>query len=176
MKSHSIKSSHADLPCPCATDCNFHCQDQTFFAHCWHSVRELAESPLRTNLRQVFGCMTLHLTLTGYEPSVPDADANMDMSGTRLLPKMNLTHDDDDTNFHMFDIPLQPSASPKFTSKNSALATLSPAGCDPVRNVHSLVLVPNQTGQNSWQKQKPRKCTCSSWTKTRKIGYNDEKL
>ena len=43
--------------------------------------------------------------------NVPDARANMDTSGARFAPKVNLTRDDVDTNTLMSDIPLQLPAS-----------------------------------------------------------------
>ena len=48
------------------------------------------------------------LTSTGHEPNVlnvPDARANMDTSGARFAPKVNLTRDDVDMNTLMSDIP-----------------------------------------------------------------------
>ena len=50
---------------------------------------------------------------------------------------VDLTHDDDDTNSHMSDIPLQLLASANFPSNNSALVTFSQARSDPVQNVQS---------------------------------------
>ena len=57
----------------------------------------------------------LHQTKTGYEPndsananvSVNTANGEMDTSGERLLPKVDMTHDNDDTISHVSDIPLQ---------------------------------------------------------------------
>ena len=83
----------------------------------------------------------LHLTTTGHEP-----DATVDASGARFAPIVDVTHDDDDTKSHMSDILLQLPASVKYPLNNSVLATLSPAGGDPVRNAHSLQPKPNQTG------------------------------
>ena len=60
------------------------------------------------------GCMTLHPASTGYEPNVPNADANVDTSGARFAPAVDLTHDNDDAKSHMSDIPLQVPASAKF--------------------------------------------------------------
>ena len=40
VKSHSIKSSGAELPCLCAADYTFHYYDLTFFAPCWCIVGE----------------------------------------------------------------------------------------------------------------------------------------
>ena len=67
----------------------------------------LVLSPLRNYTRHVFGRMTLHLTSTGYEPNTSLTKANMDTSGARLVPPVDLTRDDDDTNSRMSDIPLQ---------------------------------------------------------------------
>ena len=71
-------------------------------------------------------------------------------NGVRFVPNVDVTHDDDDTNSHMSD-PSQLPASVHFSLNNWALATLSPAGGDSVRNVHSLQPIPNQTGLNLWQ-------------------------
>ena len=69
----------------------------------------------------MFGCMALHLTSTGYEPNVPNVpnadvstNANMGTSGARFVPTVDSTHDDDDPNSHMSDIPLQLPASAIF--------------------------------------------------------------
>ena len=61
-----IPSSHhlADLPCLRATDYNFHHHNLKFSAPCWFFIGTLGSFPLRTNLREVFGCMTLHITST----------------------------------------------------------------------------------------------------------------
>ena len=77
----------------------------------------------------------------------------MDKSGRFAI--VDLTHDDDDSNFHMSDIPLQLPASANVSSNNSALVTLSQAAGDLVQNVHSLHSTPNRTGANSWQGQYP---------------------
>ena len=68
---------------------------------------------------------------------------------------MDFTHDDDDTNSHVFVIPLQRPASAKVSLNTSALVTLSQAGGDPVRSDHSLQPIPNKTGVNPWQLQYP---------------------
>ena len=83
-----IPSSHhlADLPCLRATDYNFHHHVLKFSAPCWFFIGTLGSFPLRTNLREVFGCTTLHITSTGYEPNVSNADAEMDTSGARFVP------------------------------------------------------------------------------------------
>ena len=70
-KSMSIKSSDADLPSLCATDHNFRHHDLTFSVHCWYLVGELGQSPLHTNMRWLFGCVTPNATSTSYEPNVP---------------------------------------------------------------------------------------------------------
>ena len=72
---------------------------------------------------------------------------------TRYIPIVGLTHDDDDANSHMSDIPLQFPSSAHFPSNNSALVMFSQAGGDPVQNVHSLQPIPNQTGVNPGQLQ-----------------------
>ena len=88
--------------------------------------------------------MTSHQTNTGYEPNV-SANANvsinttnreMDTSGATFVPEVDLTHDDDDTNSHRSDIPLQLPARANSPSNHSALLTFSRAS----------------------------KCACSSWT------------
>ena len=71
-------------------------------------------------------------------PTVLNADANMDTSGAWFVPTVDVTHDDDDALSHMSDVPLQRPASAHFPLNTSALATLSPARSDAVRNVHSL--------------------------------------
>ena len=65
-----------------------------------------------------------------------------------LVPIVDLWHDDDDTNCHVFDIPLQVIASAHVPSNTSALETFSQAGSDTMQNVHSLQPIPNQTGVN----------------------------
>ena len=91
------------------------------------------------------------------------------------------SHDDDedDTIFHMSDIPLQLPASAKFPSNGSALATFSQAGSDPMQNVHSIRPIPSQTRVKPWQSQYldtyPQKCTSSSWTSgTCAVGFTNE--
>ena len=76
-------------------------------------------------------------------------------SGARFVPIVDLTRDDDDTQSHVSDIPLQLPASAHFPSNGSALVTFSQAGSDPVQNVHSLQPTPNQTGVNPVQLQFP---------------------
>ena len=89
--------------------------------------------------------MMIHHSNTGYEPnSVNTMNSEMDASG-RFVPIVDLTRDDDDTTFHMSDIPLQLPAIVHFPSNNSAQVTFSQAGSDPVQNVHSLQPIPNQT-------------------------------
>ena len=88
-------------------------------------------------------------------PTIDTANSEMDASGASFVPMMDLTHDDDDTKSHMSDVPLQGPASAKFPSNISALVSLSQAGSDPVRNVHSLQTIPNQTGVNPWQLHHP---------------------
>ena len=89
-------------------------------------------------------------------PTVLNADANMDTSGAWFVPIVDVTHDDDDAHSHMSDIPLQRPASAHFPLNTSALATLSPARSDAVRNVHGLQPRPNQTGLNPWHLQNPQ--------------------
>ena len=76
---------------------------------------------------------------TGHEPNanvlINSMNSKMGTSGARCVPIVDLTHDDDDTNSHMSDIPLQLPASAHVPSKNSALVTFSQAGSDPVLNV-----------------------------------------
>ena len=113
---------------------------------------------LRSNSRYLSGSMTLHQTDTGYEPnvstnanvSISTANSETDTNEVRFSPFLDLTHDDDDTNSHMSDIPLQLPASSHFPSNNSALVTFSQAGSDPVQNVHSLQPIPSQTRVNLW--------------------------
>ena len=53
--------------------------------------------------------MTLRDTSTGYEPnvSINGVKSEMGTSGARFVPTVDLTRDDDDTNSHMSDVPLQ---------------------------------------------------------------------
>ena len=69
-----------------------------------------------------------------------------------FFPTVGLTISPQDS--HM-SIPLQLPTSANLPSNNSALVTLSQAGGDPVHNVHSLESVPNQTGVNPGQLQRP---------------------
>ena len=98
--------------------------------------------------------MTIHHSNTGYEPnSINTTISEMDTSGARFVPLVDLTHADDDTKSHMSDVPLQLPASANVSSTNSALVTH--AGSDLVPNVHSLQPMPNQTSANLWQSQYP---------------------
>ena len=60
-------------------------------------------------------------------------NSEMDMSGARFVPIGDLTHDDDDANSDMSDIPLQLPASANVWSNNSALVTFSQAGATPCK-------------------------------------------
>ena len=82
-------------------------------------------------------------------------NSEMDTSGARFVSIVGLTHDDVDTNSDVSDISLHFPASANVSSNNSALVTFSQAGCDPVQNVYSLHLIPNQTGVHPWQRQYP---------------------
>ena len=84
--------------------------------------------------------MALLQTYTGYEPNVSISTANgeMNTSGARFVAMVDLTHDDDDTNSHMSNIPLELPASANMSSNSSALVTFSQAGSAFVQNVHSL--------------------------------------
>ena len=95
------------------------------------------------------GSATIHHSNTGYQP-----DSEMDMSG-RFVPMVDLTHDDDGTNVHMSEIPLQLPASAHASPYNSAVVTFPHAEGNLMRNVDSLHPVPNQTGVNPWQLQYP---------------------
>ena len=72
-----------------------------------------------------------------------------------FVPIVHLMHDDDDTNSHLSDIPLQLPASDNVPSNISALVTSSQAGAPPHKNVHSLQPKPHQTRVNPWQLQYP---------------------
>ena len=91
----------------------------------------------------MFGCMTLHRTSIDDEPNdpnVPNADANLDTSGARFVPIVDLS---DDTH------PLQRPGSAHLALSKSR----SHQQGRPVRNVHSLRPIPNQTGLHPWQSQ-----------------------
>ena len=110
------------------------------------------------------GCMTLHPASTGYEPNVPNADANVDTSGARFAPAVDLTHDNDDAKSHMSDIPLQVPASANFfveqlgighalTSRRRPRAKCSQSSTDTKSNrIRSLTITESP------------KCTSSPWT------------
>ena len=103
--------------------------------------------------------MAFHQTNTGDEPnanvSFNTTNSEMDTSGARFVPIVDVTHDDDDTNSHMSDIPLQVPANINIPSNSSAEVTFSQAGSDTVQNVDSIQPIPNQTGVNPWQLQYP---------------------
>ena len=88
--------------------------------------------------------MTIPQSHTGYEPN-----SEFDMAG-RFVPIVELTHNDEDTNSLMSDVPLQLPA-----SAHSAMVTFSQVEGDFMRNIHSLQPIPNQTGVNRWQPQYP---------------------
>ena len=74
-----------------------------------------------------------------------------------LFQIVDFTHDDDDTNSRMSDIPLQlPASANASSSSNAALVTFSQADGDLMRKVHSLHPIPNQTSVNPWQSQNPQ--------------------
>ena len=78
----------------------------------------------------------------------------MDKGGAWFVSIVDLTHGVDDTNSHMFDIPLQLPASAHILSRILTRVTFSEAGSDPVQNVHSQP-IPKQTRVNLWQLQSP---------------------
>ena len=63
----------------------------------------------------------------------------------RFVPRVDITRDREDTNSHMSDFLLQLPASASVSYNNSALATLSQAQGDRMRNVPSLHLISSQT-------------------------------
>ena len=64
---------------------------------------------------------------TGSEPNVPINTMNreIDTSGAKCVPIVDLTHDDDDSYSHMLDIPLQLPANACVSLSNFALVTFS---------------------------------------------------
>ena len=99
----------------------------------------------------------------------------MDMSGW-FVPTVDLTSDDDDTNCHLSDIPLQLPASANVSSNNSALVMFSQAEGDFLRNVPSLHPIPSQTGGKSLavtvSQNVPSGFTSRCWTSRNcSIGY-----
>ena len=64
------------------------------------------------------GRMTINHSNTGSEPN-----SEMDMSG-RFVPLVDFTNEDDETNSHMSDIPLQLFASRNAACNNSALGNV----------------------------------------------------
>ena len=73
------------------------------------------------------GSTTIQHSNTSYEPN-----SGMEMSW-KCVPKVDSTHDDDDTNSHMSAIPLQLPATANDSSNNSVLVTCSQAEGDLMR-------------------------------------------
>ena len=122
--------------------------------------------------------MTSHQTNTGYEPnastianvSVSTASSEMDTSGARFVPTVDVTHNDDDTNSHVSDIWLQLPASAHFPSKISALVTFPQAGRKGMQNVQPADTKSDRS--ESLAITASSKCTCRSWTsRSGSIGY-----
>ena len=82
------------------------------------------------------GSMTVLHSNTGYEPN-----SETDMSG-RFVAIVDITHDDDEANSHMSDIPLQLLASAHVFIYQFCLVTFSQAEGDLMRNVPSLHPMP----------------------------------
>ena len=72
--------------------------------------------------------MHLQQSNTRYEPN-----SEFDMAG-RFVPKVDVTHDDEDTKFSHADFPLQLPASANAAFENWALVTFSQVEGDVVRN------------------------------------------
>ena len=167
-KSQSIKSSDADLPSLCATDHDFRHHDLTFSVHCWYLVGELGQSPLHTNMRWVFGCVTPNATSTSYEPNVPTPTPIWIRTEQHVIQwwiwHMTMSTRNQSCLAFRCNFP-QMSLSPL---NNSAVVMFSPTRRGHVRNIHksssdteskkieSLAL----TERNYIHS----KCTCSSWT------------
>ena len=65
------------------------------------------------------------------EMNIPQRDTgnepNSEIVAGRFVPIVDLTHDDEDANFHMYHIPLQRPASAHVSSDPSACVTFSQA-------------------------------------------------
>ena len=85
----------------------------------------------------------------------------------RCIPKVILTHDDDDTNSHVRHH-VSASRECKCFVKQFYIGNVLTSWSDPMQNGHSLQPIPNQTSANPWELQYsvtyPQKCACSSWT------------
>ena len=82
-------------------------------------------------------------------------NSEMDTSGARFVPMVAFTHNDDGTNSHKSDIPLQLPASANVPSNTSALGSQSPTDTKSDWNEPLAIAVSRCI---------PSKCTCSSWT------------
>ena len=74
----------------------------------------------------------------------------------KFVSIVDLTHDDEDTHSHMFDVPLQLPASANAASNYSALGTFSQVEGDLMRNDPSFHPMPSQTGVHPWQLRYPK--------------------
>ena len=105
--------------------------------------------------------LLFHRLTQVYEPK-----SVIDMAG-RFVPTVDSTHDDEDNNSHLSDIPLQRPARENVSS-NSASETFSQVEGDVMRNVPRLHPMPSKIGLNPWQIQYPSTYspgfTGSSWT------------
>ena len=125
-------------------------------------------TPLHLRNKSRCRLAALHHTNTGNEHPVNTVNSEMDTSRARFVPVEDLTHDDDGTNSHMSDIPLQLPASAHFPSNITALVTFSQAWSDLVQHCSQS---PTDT-QLDWSESLAMtvscyvssKCTCSSWT------------
>ena len=96
--------------------------------------------------------MTLHQT----QVLSPTPTSLSTLWTAKLIAQVvDMTHDDDDANSHMSDIPLLLPASANISSNNSAVVTFSQVGSDLLQNVHSLQPIQIQTRVNPWQLRYP---------------------
>ena len=131
----------ADLPYLCATETT---------STTWTSWNQFAHMLFEYN-SSLSGGMTIHQKKnTRYEPS-----SELDMAG-KCVPIVDLTHDDEDTHSHMFDVPLQLPASANAASNYSALGTFWQVEGDLMRNASSFHPMPSQTGVHPWQLRYPK--------------------
>ena len=112
------------------------------------------------------GSLTIDHSSAACEPDAINKE--MDMSG-RFVPMVDSTHDDDDTNSHMSDIPLQLPESANVSSNITSW-----------ERPHAKCSQSQSDTESDWGKSLANtvscyissKCTCSSWTsRSCPLGY-----